>query len=702
MSTREEAVVVIKLDGSTVPASADSIAKSLGKVGQAGEISARQTAAAMRTLPAQFTDIATQLAGGQNPLLILLQQGGQIKDSFGGVGNAVKALGTFITPANLLLGGLAATLGTVALAAYKGVTQTDELRDMLALTGNAAGVTASGVEDIAQRISTASGQTVGGAREIALALAATGRTSSAVLGSQALAIARIADLSGESARKIAGTFASQLDEPAKFAAKLNEQYNFLNLAQFKRIQQLDQEGRAAEAAKLTNELLTKALEGQRDQLGTIEKLLEGTAKLWGRFWQAALNEGKPSTLKQQLDTVRGEIESLQGRLNGTDPNALVRTPDGIRNAAEQLRSQIIARQQIARELQRSVSTEQLNADARSEAAAKTRAGIKDALASSAATRKLDPAVNFDILDSRDARARLLEAQQVEEGLVDSFFTSKLQLQDERDAQLRARDAEFLASLRDQNARAGIELIADERQRGEALIALDRSIAERRLAAQVSPGARDEALRLLGEKSGLSRDKLDTDIRAASDKAAAEAGKATYNDVRNALSAAFRDSHNPAKAFANALGDAVYTRLTSSIADAIATGAVGKDGKGGIFWDLLGMFFPAIKGGGVDASFTGGSPYPGFDRPGEGLATGTNYVQRDMIVKVHRGEAVVPAKYNPAAGGAGGTSRLIVAYSPTFQVDARADQAQTVEALYQMTVRTQQEFVEHLRARGFAV
>ena len=31
-------------------------------------------------LPAQFTDVATQLAGGQSPWLILLQQGGQVKD----------------------------------------------------------------------------------------------------------------------------------------------------------------------------------------------------------------------------------------------------------------------------------------------------------------------------------------------------------------------------------------------------------------------------------------------------------------------------------------------------------------------------------------------------------------------------------------------------------------------------------------------
>jgi phage-related minor tail protein len=52
---------------------------------QRAGISVGQYNAALRTLPAQFTDIATQLAGGQSPFLILLQQGGQVKDSFGGL-----------------------------------------------------------------------------------------------------------------------------------------------------------------------------------------------------------------------------------------------------------------------------------------------------------------------------------------------------------------------------------------------------------------------------------------------------------------------------------------------------------------------------------------------------------------------------------------------------------------------------------------
>lgn len=73
----------------------DSTRKSLGGfddgLSKTG-LSAKQTEAALRQLPAQFTDIFTSLAGGQNPLMVLIQQGGQIKDSFGGIDNTLTVL----------------------------------------------------------------------------------------------------------------------------------------------------------------------------------------------------------------------------------------------------------------------------------------------------------------------------------------------------------------------------------------------------------------------------------------------------------------------------------------------------------------------------------------------------------------------------------------------------------------------------------
>lgn len=75
--------------------SREAISKTDSVIARSG-ISARQTAAAFGMLPAQLSDIAVQLAGGQNPFLILLQQGSQIKDSFGGIGPTFDAFGAKI------------------------------------------------------------------------------------------------------------------------------------------------------------------------------------------------------------------------------------------------------------------------------------------------------------------------------------------------------------------------------------------------------------------------------------------------------------------------------------------------------------------------------------------------------------------------------------------------------------------------------
>lgn len=68
-------------------------------------------------LPAQLNDIAVQLAGGQSPLLIMVQQGTQITQAFSGVGagGAVKALGgafaSLVNPVNLAVFALIAATG---------------------------------------------------------------------------------------------------------------------------------------------------------------------------------------------------------------------------------------------------------------------------------------------------------------------------------------------------------------------------------------------------------------------------------------------------------------------------------------------------------------------------------------------------------------------------------------------------------------
>lgn len=116
-------------------------------------ISVGQYSAAMRTLPAQFTDIATQLAGGQSPFLILIQQGGQIKDSFGGVGNTLKILLTYLNPTTATLGLAALAFSGLAVAVYKARQEIDEanlaVKDTLGMSGEYASKLALNIRAIA-------------------------------------------------------------------------------------------------------------------------------------------------------------------------------------------------------------------------------------------------------------------------------------------------------------------------------------------------------------------------------------------------------------------------------------------------------------------------------------------------------------------------------------------------------------------------
>ncbi len=66
-----------------------------GAAGKAA-LSSGQLRMATQQLPLQFQDIWVSLAAGQSPMMVMMQQGSQIAGSFGGVGNAARAMGGYI------------------------------------------------------------------------------------------------------------------------------------------------------------------------------------------------------------------------------------------------------------------------------------------------------------------------------------------------------------------------------------------------------------------------------------------------------------------------------------------------------------------------------------------------------------------------------------------------------------------------------
>lgn len=210
-------------------------------------MSAKQLQAATRGLPAQFTDIATALGSGQRPLQVLLQQGGQLKDMFGGIGPAARAMGTYVaglvSPLTLAAGAAAA----LALAWKQGQDEAENYNRALILTGGYADRTSEQLAGLAAEFDKLEGVTQGSAARALTAVAESGRFTGEVFDMVAEAAVRAEEASTKSIDETIKAFAAIQKDPVDALLKLNETERFLTQTQLDRIDALRDEGREQDA-----------------------------------------------------------------------------------------------------------------------------------------------------------------------------------------------------------------------------------------------------------------------------------------------------------------------------------------------------------------------------------------------------------------------------------------------------------------------
>ena len=269
-----------------------------------------------QALAYQTTDIVTSLAGGQNPFMVLLQQGGQLRDQFGGFKELFSAISQVVTFSRVAFVGLAGALGIVGVAAYKGAAELAKIRDDLILTNNYAGITASGFVKLSRSLSDDLKISIGDAKTIFGSLVASGKITQANLDSVATAIGMVAKLSDESSDAVMQRLLPAFDGTTSSAKRLNEQYNFLNLTQYKHIEQLNRQGKLQEAAKFTADALTSSLQSQKRELGALESAFSAITKTASEFWNTLKNIGKPDTLQDAVDNSRKAMLAAADSLGG--------------------------------------------------------------------------------------------------------------------------------------------------------------------------------------------------------------------------------------------------------------------------------------------------------------------------------------------------------------------------------------------------
>ena len=260
-------------------------AARMGAQTRAAGVSAGQTANAMRMVPAQMTDIVTQLAGGQNPFLIMIQQGGQMKDSFGGIGPMFKALAGMITPVGLALTGLVIGAGALGYAFMQAENQQAAFNQSLILTGNYAGMTNEKMRQMAHSVGEATKSQGASAEALAL-VAGSGRIAGDQLAAVTAAAVGMERATGKAIKDTVAEFVQLSKDPVKASEELNASMHYLSASTYARIAALVEQGDKEGAAALAQDAYARAT---TSRVAEVEASLGPLQSAWNSLKDSASN-----------------------------------------------------------------------------------------------------------------------------------------------------------------------------------------------------------------------------------------------------------------------------------------------------------------------------------------------------------------------------------------------------------------------------
>ncbi|EEY1571749.1 phage tail tape measure protein [Escherichia coli O21] len=270
---------------------------------QKAGISVGQYKAAMRMLPMQFTDVATQLAGGQNPWLILLQQGGQVKDSFGGLIPMFRGLAGAVSLPAVGITSLVAATGALAYAWYQGDSTLSAFNKTLVLSGNQSGLTVERMLALS-RAGQAAGLTFNQAGESLAALVSAGVRGGEQFDAINQSVARFASASGVEVDKVAEAFGKLTTDPTSGLTAMARQFRNVTAEQIAYVAQLQRSGDEAGALQAANDIATKGFDDQtrrlKENMGTLETWADKTGKAFKSMWDAILDIGRPESSADML------------------------------------------------------------------------------------------------------------------------------------------------------------------------------------------------------------------------------------------------------------------------------------------------------------------------------------------------------------------------------------------------------------------
>lgn len=457
-----------------------------------------------RNLRSQYFDIATSLYGGMSPLSVAAQQGPQIIEAYGGVGQAVRGVASAFTAARVAVGGVAGAVIGAAVAWRQYTVAQDDASRALNGMGRASGLTASGLRDVARQAAAQGRMSGADALTGAGTFAAAGVRGDLVAGLTASASAMSRGL-GAPFEQVAAQVAEAMQDPAKGADALSARLGFLDGKTRELIRSLMAQGDQFGAQKVLADRLASSVAQLTTDTNALDRAWRGVKNTASDAWTGLgsvvdrLVSG-PS-LDQQLQMAERRLAEARAQTNGNiwwKPEDHAAALRGAEAEFARVKARVDAEKKKAADAQREIAANALSARA---------TDAMRALSPDAATRQ-DLSDRIKLL--RDAQASPDVAARVGGvgALADVLVKAQRALDTYIDTDERARQSDALA-IRSIEARTAAQraAIAAERERlsiagdagvGAAEAARREQAARDQVYAQARVDARD---RLRGAREG---------------------------------------------------------------------------------------------------------------------------------------------------------------------------------------------------------
>ncbi|HFS5769834.1 TPA: phage tail tape measure protein [Providencia rettgeri] len=275
---------------------------------------------AMRQLPMQMTDIVTSLASGMPPWLVAIQQGGQIKDSFGGFGNSLKAITSLITPWKVAMFAGAGALTAFGVAAYQGSKELTEYNKQLILTGNYAAKTQGELNALAKSLS-GDGITQYKMADTLAQVVGSGSFTGSQVDMVAGVAAKMEKATGQSIDETIKQFQRLKDQPVQAVMELDKSLHFLTATQLEQIITLEEQGRKTEATQLAWESFSTSMNARSEQIvenfADLESAWRWVGEAAKSAWDKMLDIGREKSVEEQIEQIEDFLNVYKGPTSST-------------------------------------------------------------------------------------------------------------------------------------------------------------------------------------------------------------------------------------------------------------------------------------------------------------------------------------------------------------------------------------------------